>query len=89
MQSGRGAGGGGAWPRPELSRLDSCTAGGEEGGGSSPGQGDHFLARERSGGSGPVAKLGGGGGAPGVLGDEPAPFSRRVRTASWGSVALK
>lgn len=32
-----------------------------------------------------MAKLGRGG----VLGDEPTPFSRHVRTASWGSVALK
>lgn len=88
MQSGRGALGGGPGRAPS-SPGSTLARQAVRRGCSSPGQGDHFLARERSGGSGPVAKLGGGGGAPGVLGDEPAPFSRRVRTASWGSVALK
>lgn len=75
MQSGRGAG---PWPRPELSRLDSCTAGSEEG----AFRRQDLLARERS--RGPAPRLGFW-----EVGNEPSAPSRLVRTANLGSVALK
>lgn len=54
VQSGHGVG---PWPLPELSRLDSCTAGGEE---AAPRRtGGPPSSRELRGGPGLAAKLGG------------------------------
>ena len=75
----------GPWPRPELSRLDSCTAGGEEG----------ALRRERG---GPSPRPGGSRAeglglrrslGAGMLGDKHSACSRLDRTASCRSLALK